>query len=91
MGCCLFAIIGAIWPRLALAFLYFFTPIPHRVFQTTLWPLLGFIFTPTTTLAYELCLTYIGPMDNIWCILIVLLAFLHDLTQLGVARGRRSK
>ncbi|MGN6366804.1 MAG: hypothetical protein ACTHN5_00805 [Phycisphaerae bacterium] len=86
MGCCLFAVIGAIWPRIALVFLYFFTVIPHQVFKTTLWPLLGFLFVPTTTLAYELCLFYIGPVENIWCLLIILLAFLHDLTQLGVAR-----
>ena len=86
MGCCLFALIGAIWPRLVLIFLYFLTVIPHQVFRTTLWPLLGFLFLPTSTLAYELCLFYIGPIENVWCLLIVLVAFLHDLTQLGMAR-----
>jgi hypothetical protein len=89
MGCCLLAVIGGIWPRLALVFLYFFTPIPSKIFQTTLWPLLGFFFLPTTTLAYELCLTYVGPINYVWTVVIVLLAFLHDLGQLGVARGRR--
>ncbi|HUO09934.1 MAG TPA: hypothetical protein VM008_16640 [Phycisphaerae bacterium] len=87
MGCCLFAIIGAIWPRLALIFIYLFTTLPQLVFKTTLWPLLGFLFVPTTTLAYELCVHYLGRLeDNLWSLLIVLLAFLHDLTQLGLAR-----
>ena len=90
MGCCFFAIIGAIWPRLALVFVYFFTTIPQQVFKTTLYPLLGFIFIPTTTFAYELCVHYIGPLeDHVVALLLVLLAFLHDLGQLGVLR--RSK
>jgi hypothetical protein len=89
MGCCLFALLGGIWPRLALVYLYFFTPIPNRIFHTTLYPLLGFIFMPTTTLAYELCLTYVGPIDYLWTRIIVFIAFLHDLGQLGILRGRR--
>lgn len=92
MGCCLIAAIGAIWPRLVLVFIYFFAPeIPRKEFQTVIWPLLGFLFLPTTTLAYELCQYYIGPFPgNFWSLLIVLLAFLHDLGQLGIARRRRA-
>ncbi len=87
MGCCFFAIIGAIWPRLALVFVFFFTTIPQQVFKTTLYPLLGFLFVPTTTLAYELCVHYIGSLeDHLVALLIVLLAFLHDLGQLGIFR-----
>jgi hypothetical protein len=86
MGCCLFAIIGGIWPRLVLVFLYFFTPIPSKIFQTTLYPLLGFIFLPTTTLAYALCLTYVGPTSYLWTEIILFVAFVHDLGQLGVLR-----
>ena len=86
MGCCLFAVIGGIWPRLALVFLCFFTQIPSQVFHTTLYPLLGFLFIPTTTLAYALCLTYVGPIDYLWTTVIILLAFIHDLAQLGVLR-----
>ena len=91
MGCCLLVIFGAVWPRLVLAFLYFFSQIPGRVFKTTLWPLLGFVFLPATTLAYELCITYLGAIDNIWCLITVFLAFLHDLGQLGVFRSRRQR
>ena len=90
MGCCLVAIIGAVWPRLALVFIYFFTTIPQQVFKTALYPLLGFIFVPTTTLAYALCVHFMGPLEgNVWSMVIVGLAFLHDLGQLGVLR--RSK
>ena len=92
MGCCLFAVIGAIWPRLALIFIYCATTIPQHVFKTTLYPLLGFFFLPTTTLAYELCVQFIGPLEgNPWGLILVVVAFLHDLTQLGVLRGGRKR
>jgi hypothetical protein len=91
MGCCLIALLGAIWPRVVLALIYFFNPaLPQRVFQTTLYPLLGFIFLPTTTLAYELCSVYMaGGVSNILSIILIVLAFLHDIGQFGSLRSRR--
>jgi hypothetical protein len=91
MGCCLLAIFGAVWPRLALAYLYFFTGIPARVFKTTLWPLLGFVFLPTTTLAYELCVNHWGSAENIWSMVIIIVALLHDVGHLGGFRKRRQR
>jgi hypothetical protein len=93
MGCCLLALFGAIWPRVVLALIYIFDPpIPRRAFQTALWPLLGFIFLPTTTLAYELCSVYIaGGMSNVLSIILVIIALLHDLGQFGSLRSRRRR
>ena len=87
MGCCLAALIGALWPRVVLICLWFMD-IPGRVFHTMLWPLLGFIFLPTTTLAYELIKFKVGSIDNPWIILLAM-AFLHDLGQLRIFRGPR--
>ncbi|MBZ0137324.1 MAG: hypothetical protein K8I27_13240 [Planctomycetes bacterium] len=51
MGC-LYLILALISPRLLLAVLWFFTPyVQPRAFDFFLWPLLGLIFLPWTTLA----------------------------------------
>jgi hypothetical protein len=92
MGCCLFAIIGAVWPRLLLALIYFFDPVmPAKVFHSALVPLAGFIFLPATTLAYEVCVFYWGPIAGQPLSMVLLgLALLSDLSQLGVFRRKRA-
>ncbi len=52
LGSCLFAIGAAAFPRLALLFVWLFTPLVYRAFDTFLVPLLGIIFLPFTTLMY---------------------------------------
>ena len=55
LGCgCLFAMVAAFFPRVALLFVWLFTPLVNRAFTTFLWPLLGIIFLPFTTLMYVL-------------------------------------
>ncbi len=57
MACfaCLFAIGAAFFPRLALLFVWLFTPLVNRAFSGgILLPLLGIIFLPFTTLIYVL-------------------------------------
>lgn len=93
MGCCFFAIIGALWPRLTLALIWFFKPhIPGMAFQGSFWPVLGLIFLPTTTLAYEL-IKYLHPshsIDNEY-LLVMAIAFLYDLGHVGLGMKRRRK
>jgi len=53
MGCCIFGCLIAAGPRLAFLFWWLFDP--RRVmtgFGNWLWPLLGVIFLPWTTLMY---------------------------------------
>lgn len=89
MGCCLFACIGAIWPRIALVFMWLFTYAPH-VFKTWYAPLLGFLFLPATTFTYELFMYY-GKLnrieDSVIGMITLAVAFLHDLGQLGMLKG----
>lgn len=55
MGCaCLFALLGAIAPRLALILMWLFTDWIGRTFDSFIVPLLGFIFLPLTTVIYVL-------------------------------------
>lgn len=92
MGCCIVAIIGALWPRVLLVLIYFFAPqIPARSYHTVLVPLLGFIFLPATTLVYELCVYYLGGVDagHPLALVFIALALLSDLSQVGGVRRRR--
>jgi hypothetical protein len=55
LGCgCLFALGAAFFPRLAVLFLWLFTPLVNRAFTMVIWPILGIIFLPFPTLMYVL-------------------------------------
>jgi len=49
---CLIALLGLITPRFIMVMLWLFTNYLNRAFDSFFWPFLGFIFLPTTTLAY---------------------------------------
>ena len=92
MGCCLVAIIGAVWPRLLLVLVYFFArQIPAKAVHAPLLPLIGFICLPATTLLYEVSIFYWGPPDAKHPLVLIALAvaLLSDLSQLGIFRRRR--
>ncbi|MFA6492759.1 MAG: hypothetical protein WCV58_01310 [Patescibacteria group bacterium] len=76
---CLFAIIGAFAPRLALVLLWIFTPLVNKVFNSSVvLPILGLIFLPFTTLFYVLVVYSLGQY-NVWGWLLILVGFLLDL------------
>ncbi len=49
---CLFAILALLAPRLVVVLLWLFTDWFRGIFGMVLWPLLGFVFLPTTLLWY---------------------------------------
>lgn len=53
MGC-LLVVLAAIAPRLVLLFVWLFTPLVSRAFDSFIVPALGIIFLPFTTLVYVL-------------------------------------
>ena len=59
MGC-IFVLLAALSPRLALALMWIFTPWVDRTFGPWIWPLLGLAFLPLTTLLYVI-------LWNSWC------------------------
>ena len=76
MGC-IFALLGGLFPRLALLVVWFARPaLVGAAFGTFLLPLLGFIFLPFATLIYVFVYTpgvgLVG-FDWFWVILAVLL------------------
>jgi hypothetical protein len=76
---CLAALLALISPRLALFFVFLFSNLLSRAFDSWLLPLLGFFLLPWTTLAYALM--WKSGVNDVsgfeW--FIVVLAFVADL------------
>lgn len=92
MGC-LIAAIAFFFPRLVMVVMVLAGDYLGRAYQTVLWPLLGFIFMPYTTLAYAWAKNSHGSVDGVYLV-VVILAVLLDLGVVGggasARRGRNS-
>ena len=51
MGC-IYAVLALAVPRVLIFFAFLLTDWFGRAFETRVWPLMGFVFMPYTTLAY---------------------------------------
>ena len=89
MGC-LVLLIALVSPRLALALTWIFTPWVDRAFGPIIWPILGIIFVPITTLMYVILWNTGGRGVNGWEWILVIVALLGDAASWGGgAAGRR--
>lgn len=89
---CLIPIFAFFFPRLVLALIFIFTHWIGAAFETVLWPLLGFVFMPYTTLAYLAAMLNNGhQVSGGWLALIVVAAILDLGGQGGSARRRRRR
>jgi len=79
-------------PRFAIILVVIFSNFIGRAYHTVLWPLLGFLFMPLTTLAYALAINSRGSVTGFHMVVVVL-AVLLDLGLVGgsASRRRRSK
>lgn len=79
-------------PRFAIILVVIFSNYIGRAFQTTLWPFLGFLFMPMTTLAYAWAINSRGSVAG-FHLVVVVVAVLIDLGLIGgsASRRRRSK
>jgi hypothetical protein len=88
MGC-LLVILGLLTPRVVMVLLWLFTNYLSRAFHTFIWPLLGFVFLPTTTLAYAVAKNSLGGIKG-WGLALLILGVLIDFGMLGGgSRARR--
>jgi hypothetical protein len=87
--CCLALTAGFIGPRVALFLWWIFGDRVDAAFDSWIWPLLGLIFLPWTTLAYLLVWSSVGGVSGgEW--IVVALGFLVDvLTYSSRAAGNR--
>ena len=90
MGC-LLAVFGGLFPRLALLIIWIARPaLVGAAFNTFLWPLLGIIFLPFTTLIYVIVYTPgvgLTGLDWFW----VILALLLDIGHWGAGYTQRDQ
>jgi hypothetical protein len=91
IGCLIF-LISLITPRLVIIGMWLFGDYLHQAYQTVLWPVLGFLFAPLTTLAYAFGQNHGGEIGGLYLVLLVL-AVLVDLGLLGSggAEARRRR
>lgn len=85
MGCLLALLVLAI-PRTVMVLLWLFTDYLAMAYGTWVWPLIGFFFLPTTTLAYAVAQNRYDGVRGIGLVLVVL-GVLIDLGALGGGRG----
>ena len=90
MGC-LLGVLALVTPRFVLVVLWAFSDYLTSAFGSFLWPLLGFLFLPTTTLAYAVARNEFGGVRGIGVVLVALGALLDLGVIGGGARGRRRR
>jgi hypothetical protein len=77
-------------PRFVMALLYLFSHWFDGLFTSALWPVLGFIFMPTTFLWYTAVQHWFGGQWTLWPIVGMVIAISIDGSPLG-GRGRRRR
>jgi hypothetical protein len=81
MGCLIF-LLALLSARIALIFMWIFTNLVDRAFDSFIVPLLGVIFLPWTTLAYVVFWSPRGGVDG-WEWIVVGLGFIVDVGSYG--------
>lgn len=85
---CLVGCLALAAPRFAIILVVIFSDYIGRAFQSTLWPLLGFLFMPLTTLAYSWAMNSRGSVAGFHLVAVVV-AVLLDLGLVGGSAARR--
>jgi hypothetical protein len=86
---CIFILIAALSPRLAVLLMWIFTPWVDRAFGPVIWPILGILFLPLTTLLYVILWNTGGRGVTGWEWIFVILAVFGDLASYARSAGRR--
>ena len=82
------ALIALLTPRLVIVLLWLLTRWFDGLFRTSLWPILGFLFLPTTFLWYTAVLHWWGGVWSLWPVVGIIVALMIDLSLSEVARGK---
>jgi hypothetical protein len=87
--CCVAVLLAFIGPRTALIYLYL-THYLDGIFQTALWPILGFCFMPFTTLGYAFAM-HSGGLSGLGLLWVVLGVVCDVGLHGGTEHQRRSR
>ncbi|KFA93200.1 hypothetical protein [Archangium violaceum] len=85
----LFALGALVIPRLLTLILWFFTGWFRGMFDTLLWPILGFIFLPTTLLWYSAVQHWFGGQWTLWPVVGLVLSLMTDVWSRHGRAGQR--
>ena len=88
---CLFPLVALLFPRVLIAILWFFTEWFSGVFNSLLWPILGFIFMPVTMLWYSYVVNNSGSQWSTMNIVIMVVAVLIDMGSWGGGYKSRNR
>ena len=85
---CLVGCLALSAPRFAIVLVVFFSDYIGRAYETTIWPFLGFLFMPLTTLAYAWAINSSGSISGIQLVAVVV-AVLMDLGLVGGSAAKQ--
>jgi hypothetical protein len=89
---CLFVIIASFFPRVALIVIALMTSWFSSAFNTRIWPILGFLFMPYTTLIYMAAmLNNHHTLSGFWLALVIVAVFCDLSTHGGSTRVWRRR
>ena len=84
---CLLALIALLTPRILILGLWFLSNWFQGIFDTLLWPVLGFVFLPTTLLWFTAVQHWFGGEWGTVPIIGLVVALLIDVSPAGGRRG----
>ena len=88
---CIAVLLALLFPRILIVILYFATDWFEGVFDTLLWPVLGLIFMPLTTLWYSVVVNQYGGQWTGLTIIGMVIAVLVDLGSTGSGYKHRKR
>lgn len=88
---CVLAALVLLTPRLAVALLWYFTHWFDGLFPSLLFPIVGFLFLPTTLLWYSAVHRWFGGAWTLWPVVGIVVAVAIDLGALRSHRGFTSR
>lgn len=80
---CILAFIALLFPRVIIVVLWLFTDWFSGVFDTILWPVLGFVFLPISMLWYSVVINNYGGQWSTVNIIVMVLAVIIDMGSWG--------
>jgi hypothetical protein len=88
---CLVVLLALAAPRLVIALLWFLTGWFRGMFDTVLWPALGFFFLPMTLLWYSAVQHWFGGEWTLWPVVGLVIALMMDVSPASGAKRRGKK
>lgn len=82
---CLVAFLALLAPRVAIVLLVLFSDYIGSAYETVVWPVLGFVFMPLTTLAYAWSMNTYGAVQGVGLAAVIVAA----VVDLGLTEGSR--